>query len=59
MAEKTTVRKNTAAKKENCIAQVAERPLAAKKGCKSMIVLTSIPLAVWVNDKGCKLASSA
>lgn len=59
MAEKTTVWKNNAAKKENCITQVAERPLAAKKGCKSMIMLTSIPLAVWVNDKGCKLASSA
>lgn len=40
---------NTLAKKANCIAQVDGESLAARKGYKNIITLTSIPQAVWAN----------
>lgn len=40
---------NTVARTGNCIAQVDGEPLAARKGCKNIITLTSIPQAVWAS----------
>lgn len=55
--EKKTVWSSIVAKKANCIAQVDEEPLAARKGYKNIITLTSIRQAVWANEDPGQAAS--
>lgn len=55
--EKAPAWANIITKKANGIAQVGEEPLAAGKGYKNIITLTSIPQAAWADEDPGQAAS--